>query len=56
MPFKIPTFPYVLVNKSVLCNCELDAESHFLLESLAACDDTKSHSEYSFYQLPQQSD
>ena len=39
---KIPSFPYVLVNQSVLCNCEIEVETHFLLESLAACQDTKS--------------
>ena len=42
IPVKIPSFPYVLVNRSVLCNCEIEAENHFLLESLAACHDTKS--------------
>ena len=25
-----------------LCNCEIKVENHFLLESLAACQDTKS--------------
>ena len=37
MPIKIPSHPYVLVNSSVLCNCSIDAENHFLLESLPAC-------------------
>ena len=39
---KIPSFPYVLLNTSVLCNCEIEVENHFLLESLAVCQDTKS--------------
>ena len=39
---KIPSFPYVLVIRSVLCNSEIEAENHFLLESLAACHCTKS--------------
>ena len=30
----------VLVNRSVLHNCGIEAENHFLLESLAACQDT----------------
>ena len=30
---KIPSHPYVLVNRSVLCNCRIEAENHFLLES-----------------------
>ena len=32
----------MLVNRSVLCNCGIEAENHFLLESLAACQDTNS--------------
>ena len=39
---KIPSFPYVSVNQSVLCNYEIEVESHFLLESLATCHGTKS--------------
>ena len=42
IPVKIPSFPYVLVNRSVLCNCEIKAENNFLLESLAACHDAES--------------
>ena len=42
MPNKIPSHPYVLVNRSVLHNCGIEAENHFLLESLAACQDTNS--------------
>ena len=37
IPIKIPSHPYVLVNRSVLCNCGIEAENTFLLESLAAC-------------------
>ena len=29
-----------MVNRSVLCNCSIEAENNFLLESLAACHDT----------------
>ena len=32
---KIPCHPHILVNRSVLCNCGIEAENHFLLESLA---------------------
>ena len=42
IPVKIPSFPYVLINKGVLCNCEIEAENHFLLESLAAYHDVNS--------------
>ena len=37
IPIKIPSHLYVLVNRSVLCNCGIETENHFLLESLAAC-------------------
>ena len=37
---KIPSHPYVLVNRSVLCNCGIKAENNFLLESLATYHDT----------------
>ena len=42
IPVRIPNFPCVLLNRSVLCNCEIKAENHFLLESLAACQETQS--------------
>ena len=42
IPVKIPCFPYVLVNRSVLCNCRIEAENNFLLESLAAYHDAES--------------
>ena len=34
--------PYVLVSRSVLCNCSIEADNHYLLESLAACDNRNS--------------
>ena len=37
IPIKIPSHPYALVNRSVLCNCGIEVGTHFLLESLAAC-------------------
>ena len=42
IPIKIPNHPYVLVNRSVLCNCGIEVKNHFLLKSLAACQDTNS--------------
>ena len=33
----IPSHPYILMNRSILCNCNVEAESNFLLESPAAC-------------------
>ena len=42
IPVKIPNYTYVLVNRSVLCNCRKEVENNFLLESLAACNDGES--------------
>ena len=42
IPVKIPSHPYVLVNRSVLCNCSIEVDNHYLLESLAACNDKNS--------------
>ena len=36
-PIKIPSHPYVLLKRTVLCNCGIEAENNFLLESIAAC-------------------
>ena len=42
IPVRIPSHPYVLVNRSVLCNCGIETENHFLLKSLAACENANS--------------
>ena len=36
-PIKIPRHPYVLLKRSVLCDCDIHAEEHSLLESIATC-------------------
>ena len=33
IPVNIPSHPYVLLDRNVLCNCDIEAESNFLLES-----------------------
>ena len=38
IPIRIPSHPYVLVNRSILCNCGIEADNHHLLEPIAACD------------------
>ena len=38
IPIRIPSHPYVLINRSVLCNCGIETDNHHLLESLATCD------------------
>ena len=37
IPVNIPSHPYVLLHRNILCNCDIEAKSNFLLESLAAC-------------------
>ena len=39
IPVNIPSHPYVLLDRNILCNCDIEAKSNFLLESLAACGD-----------------
>ena len=39
---KIPSHPYVLVNRSVLCNCGIEVDNLFLLKLLAACENANS--------------
>ena len=58
IPVRIPSHLYVLVNRSVLCNCGIEADNHYLLESLAACGSANSklskhvfHSQHSFCKL-----
>ena len=39
---EIPSHPYILVNRSVLHNCRIEAENNYLLDSLAVCHDSNS--------------
>ena len=38
IPIEIPSHPYVLLIRTILCNCIIEVENNFLLESIAACD------------------
>ena len=38
IPIKIPSHLYVLVNRSILCNCGIEADTHHLLELIVSCD------------------
>ena len=38
IPVKIPSCPYVLVNRSILCNCRIEADNHYLYEPITTCD------------------
>ena len=37
IPIKIPSHPYVLLNRTILCNCGIEVEDNFLLGSITAC-------------------
>ena len=37
IPIKIPSHSDVLVNRSILCNCRIEADNHHLLESIGTC-------------------
>ena len=43
IPVKIPSRPYVMVYRSVLCNCRIEADNHYLLESIVVCDNKNSN-------------
>ena len=42
IPVRIPSHPYILVHRSILFNCSIEAENDFLLESMAACHNSNS--------------
>ena len=54
IPVKIPSHPYVLVNRSVLCNCGIEVDNHFLHKSLAACENANSKLSAGIAQLVEQ--
>ena len=43
IPISNPRHPYDLLNRNILWNCDIEAEDHFLLESLAACGENNNH-------------
>ena len=49
IPINIPSHPYVLMNRNILCNCDMEAESNFLLESLAACENPETKADLVMY-------
>ena len=51
IPIEIPSHPYVLINRTVLCNCIIEAENNFLLESIAACDQERDDVDLEMYFL-----
>ena len=49
IPVNIPSNPYLLMNRSILCNCDVEAENNFLLESLAACENLEMKTDLEMY-------
>ena len=49
IPINIPGHPYILMNRSILCNCDVKAECNFLLESLAACKGPETKTDLEMY-------
>ena len=49
IPINIPGHPHVLMNQSILCNCDIEEESNFLLESLAACEGPETKTDLEMY-------
>ena len=49
IPISIPSHLYVLMNKSILCHCDVEAESNFPLESLAACENSDVNTDLEMY-------
>ena len=49
IPIEIPSYLYVLLNRRILCNCIIEAESNFLLESIATCDPESDNSDLEMY-------
>ena len=45
----IPSHPYVLMNRSILCNCDVKNEGNFLLKSLAACQNSEAKTDLEMY-------
>ena len=49
IPINIPNHQCVLLNRNILCKCDLEAESNFLLESLAACKNSNNEADLTMY-------
>ena len=49
IPLEIPSHLYVLLNRTILCNCIIEAENNFLLESIAVCDPDSSDVDLEMY-------
>ena len=49
IPLNIPGHPYIPMNRSILCNCDVEAKSNFVLESLEACKGSEAKTDLEMY-------
>ena len=49
IPINIPGHPYILTNRSIVCNSNVEAKSNFLWESLVACDGSEAKKDLEMY-------
>ena len=49
IPVSIPSHLYMLMNRTILCNCDVEADSNILLESLAACKSSEAKTDLEMY-------
>ena len=49
IPIEIPNHLYILLNRTVLCTCFIEAENNFLLESIAACNPERDNVDLEMY-------
>ena len=49
IPIEIPCHLYALLSRMVLCNCIIEAETIFLLESIAACNPERDNVDLEMY-------
>ena len=49
IPINIPSHQYVLLNRSILCKCDLEAKSNCLLESFTACENSNNEADLRMY-------
>ena len=45
----MPSHPYGLMNRSILCSCDVEAESNFLLKFLAVCENAETKTDLEMY-------
>ena len=49
IPIEIPSHLYVLLNRTILCNCIMETKNNFLLESITVCDPDSTNVDLEIY-------